>query len=128
MRQLRHKYSAYLGFTSRDVLDRLMDHYGQIKPADLVENGMNYNKPMAISQPIDAYFTRIDDYIKYASDGKTPYTTKQIITTVQHAVQKTGWFKVGIGAWKAKDPGNQIWKNFKKDFARESDKIKEEQE
>eukprot|EP00957_Ditylum_brightwellii_P086771 6602984-Ditylum_brightwellii.AAC.1 len=25
MRQLRHKYSAYLGVTSRDVLDHLMD-------------------------------------------------------------------------------------------------------
>eukprot|EP00957_Ditylum_brightwellii_P159697 12155123-Ditylum_brightwellii.AAC.1 len=53
MRQLRHKYSAYLGVTPRDVLDHLMDQYGQIKSADLVENGMNYNNPMDISQPID---------------------------------------------------------------------------
>eukprot|EP00957_Ditylum_brightwellii_P184569 14057337-Ditylum_brightwellii.AAC.1 len=67
-----------------------MDRYGQIKSADLVENRMNYNKPMDISQPIDAYFARNDDCIQYASDGKTPYTTKQIITTVLHAVQKTG--------------------------------------
>eukprot|EP00957_Ditylum_brightwellii_P103371 7877500-Ditylum_brightwellii.AAC.1 len=93
MRQLRHKYSAYLGVTLRDVLDHLMDHYGQIKPADLVENGINYNKQMDISQPIDAYFVRIDDCIQYASDSKTPYTAKQIIITVLHAVQKTGWFK-----------------------------------
>eukprot|EP00957_Ditylum_brightwellii_P057232 4336508-Ditylum_brightwellii.AAC.1 len=35
MKQLRHKYSAYLGVASRDVLDHLMDGYGQIKPADL---------------------------------------------------------------------------------------------
>eukprot|EP00957_Ditylum_brightwellii_P119905 9150218-Ditylum_brightwellii.AAC.1 len=90
MRQLRHKYSAYLGVTSRDVLDHLMDRYGQIKPVDLVENGMNYNKPMGTSQPIDAYFARIDYCIQYASDGKTLHTTKQIITTVLHAVQKTG--------------------------------------
>eukprot|EP00957_Ditylum_brightwellii_P050970 3865663-Ditylum_brightwellii.AAC.1 len=78
---------------------------------------------MDISQPIDAYFARIDDCIQYASDGKTPYTTKQIITTVLHAVQKTGWFKVSIRAWKAKDPGNQTWENFKKDFAKEYDEI-----
>eukprot|EP00957_Ditylum_brightwellii_P133070 10146889-Ditylum_brightwellii.AAC.1 len=93
MRQLRHKYSAYLGITSRDILNHLMDQYRQIKPADLVENGMNYNKPMDISQPIDAYFARFDDCIQYASDGKTLYTAKQIISTVLHAVQKTGWFK-----------------------------------
>eukprot|EP00957_Ditylum_brightwellii_P156316 11897893-Ditylum_brightwellii.AAC.1 len=118
MRQLRHKYSAYLDITSRDVPDHLMDQYGQIKPADLVENGMNYNKPMDISQPIDVYFARIDDFIQYASDGKTLYTAKQIITTVLHAVQKIGWFKVGIRTWRAKDPGNQTWENFKKDFAK----------
>eukprot|EP00957_Ditylum_brightwellii_P061673 4679914-Ditylum_brightwellii.AAC.1 len=70
-----------------------MDWYGQIKPADLVKNGMSYNKPIDISQPIDAYFARIDDCIQYASDAKTPYTAKQTITTVLHAVQKTGWFK-----------------------------------
>eukprot|EP00957_Ditylum_brightwellii_P050035 3793125-Ditylum_brightwellii.AAC.1 len=63
MRQLRHKYSAYLSITLRGVLDHLMDQYGQIKPVDLIENGLNYNKPMDISQQIDAYFARIDDCI-----------------------------------------------------------------
>eukprot|EP00957_Ditylum_brightwellii_P039708 3004663-Ditylum_brightwellii.AAC.1 len=81
MSQLRHKYSAYLGVISRDALDHLMDRYGQIKPADFVENRTNYNKPMYISQPIDAYSARIDDCIQFASDDKTPYTTKQVITT-----------------------------------------------
>eukprot|EP00957_Ditylum_brightwellii_P046326 3515612-Ditylum_brightwellii.AAC.1 len=90
IRQLQHTYSAYLGVTSRDVLDHLMDWYRQIKPADLVANGVNYNKPMDISQPRDAYFARIDGCIQYTLDGKTPYTSKQIITTVLHAVQKTG--------------------------------------
>eukprot|EP00957_Ditylum_brightwellii_P052629 3990076-Ditylum_brightwellii.AAC.1 len=63
LRQLRHKYSAYLGVTARDVPDHLMDRYGQIKPADQVENGVQYTKPMDISQPIDAYFARIDNCI-----------------------------------------------------------------
>eukprot|EP00957_Ditylum_brightwellii_P206344 15347934-Ditylum_brightwellii.AAC.2 len=72
IRQLRHKYSTYLGVTARDVLDHLMDWYRHIKPADLVANGKEYNKPMDISQPIDAYFACIDDCIQYASDGKMP--------------------------------------------------------
>eukprot|EP00957_Ditylum_brightwellii_P062291 4726814-Ditylum_brightwellii.AAC.1 len=71
LRQLRHKYSAYLSVTARDVLDHLMDSFGQIKPADLVENEVQYTKPMDISQPIDAYFAHIDDCIQFASDGKT---------------------------------------------------------
>eukprot|EP00957_Ditylum_brightwellii_P086023 6544335-Ditylum_brightwellii.AAC.1 len=67
-----------------------MDQYGQIKPADLVANGENYNKHMDIFQPIDAYFGCIDDCIQYASDRKTPYTFKQILTTALHAMQRTG--------------------------------------
>eukprot|EP00957_Ditylum_brightwellii_P139266 10613944-Ditylum_brightwellii.AAC.1 len=82
---------------------------------------------MDISQPIDAHFARIDDCIQYALDSKTPCTSKQIIITVLHAMQKTGWFKVRIRTWKAKDPGDQTWKIFKKDFVKECDKIKEEQ-
>eukprot|EP00957_Ditylum_brightwellii_P130727 9973180-Ditylum_brightwellii.AAC.1 len=62
---LCHKYSAYLGVTARDVLNHLIDQYGQIKPADLVANGKEYKRPMDISQPINAYFAHIDDCIQY---------------------------------------------------------------
>eukprot|EP00957_Ditylum_brightwellii_P108220 8256834-Ditylum_brightwellii.AAC.1 len=55
IRQLCHKYSAYLGVTAKDVLNHLIDWYRQIKIANLVANGRNYNKPTDISQPIDAY-------------------------------------------------------------------------
>eukprot|EP00957_Ditylum_brightwellii_P200584 15290834-Ditylum_brightwellii.AAC.1 len=90
-------------------------------------NGKSYNKPMDISQPIDAYFAQTDDCVKYASDGKTPYTSKQILNTVLHAMQQTGWFKDGIRAWKARDPVDQTCQNLKKDFLKEYDEIKEEQ-
>eukprot|EP00957_Ditylum_brightwellii_P027383 2070214-Ditylum_brightwellii.AAC.1 len=83
-----------------------MDRYGQIKPADLIENELEYTKLMDTFQPIDAYFARIDNCIN----------TK--IWLVQ------GWYK----RVKAKDPADQTWQNFKKDFAKEYDEIKEEQE
>eukprot|EP00957_Ditylum_brightwellii_P002789 214897-Ditylum_brightwellii.AAC.1 len=105
-----------------------MDCYGQIKPADLVANGNEYNKPMDISQPINAYFVRIDDCIQYASDGKTPYTSKQILPTALHAMQRTRWFKDGIRTWKVRDRVDKTWQNFKTYFAKEYDEIKEEQE
>eukprot|EP00957_Ditylum_brightwellii_P131152 10003218-Ditylum_brightwellii.AAC.1 len=105
-----------------------MDRYEQIKPANLVANGNRYNQPMDISQPINAYFACIDDYTQYASDGKMPYTSKQILSTALHVMQKTEWFKDEIRAWKARDPVEKTWQNFKKDFAAEYDEIKEEQE
>eukprot|EP00957_Ditylum_brightwellii_P204314 15338640-Ditylum_brightwellii.AAC.1 len=87
--QLRHKYSTFLGVMAGDVPDHLMDRYGQIKTADLVANGDKYNQPMDISQPIDAYFACIDDCIQHESDGKTPNTSKQILTTALHTMQRT---------------------------------------
>eukprot|EP00957_Ditylum_brightwellii_P079851 6072438-Ditylum_brightwellii.AAC.1 len=91
--QLHHTYSDYLGAIARDVLNHLMDWYGQIKPADLVANGNEYNKSMDISQSINAYFAHINDCIQHASDKKTPCTFKQILSTALHTMQRTGWFK-----------------------------------
>eukprot|EP00957_Ditylum_brightwellii_P104716 7980689-Ditylum_brightwellii.AAC.1 len=80
-----------------------MDRYGQIKPADLVANGVRYYEQMDISQPIDVYFACIDDCIKYASDGNMLHTAKQALTTALHAMQRTGWFTEGIRAWRARN-------------------------
>eukprot|EP00957_Ditylum_brightwellii_P149536 11387602-Ditylum_brightwellii.AAC.1 len=33
---------------------------------------------MDMDQPIDVFFTKIDDSMQYAADGKTPYTAQQI--------------------------------------------------
>eukprot|EP00957_Ditylum_brightwellii_P160627 12228134-Ditylum_brightwellii.AAC.1 len=83
---------------------------------------------MDISQPIDAYFACIDDCIQCVSNRKALYTFKQILTTALHAVQRTGWFKDEIKAWKVRDSVDKMWQNFKKDFAKEYHEIKEEQE
>jgi hypothetical protein len=46
-----------------------------------------------MDQPIDVYFTKIDDSVQYAADGKTPYTAQQIVTAAENAVRKTGMKK-----------------------------------
>ena len=33
--KLRNKYTGYLGITARDLLDNLLDHYGNITPVDV---------------------------------------------------------------------------------------------
>eukprot|EP00957_Ditylum_brightwellii_P099367 7569061-Ditylum_brightwellii.AAC.2 len=68
--QICNKHSVYLGETTRDILNHLMDRYGKMKPADLVANGTQCNEQMDISQPIDAYFAHIDNCIQYTADEK----------------------------------------------------------
>ena len=35
--EVRNKYTGYLGITTRDLIDHLLDHYGNITPADIEE-------------------------------------------------------------------------------------------
>eukprot|EP00957_Ditylum_brightwellii_P135370 10322140-Ditylum_brightwellii.AAC.1 len=64
------------------MLDHLLDWYGKITPADLVSNADRYKEPTDVSQPIDVYFSCIDDCIQYALDGKTPFSAK---TDIDHS-------------------------------------------
>ena len=51
--KLRNKYTGYLGITARDLLDRLLDRYGKITPADVKECKKQMNEPIDARQPID---------------------------------------------------------------------------
>eukprot|EP00957_Ditylum_brightwellii_P041589 3150195-Ditylum_brightwellii.AAC.1 len=64
-----------------------MDRYEQIKPADLVANGVSYNKLMDISQPIDGYicvvFMKFQHAMpKYQQDAPHKYILSQYGQTV----------------------------------------------
>eukprot|EP00957_Ditylum_brightwellii_P001346 105453-Ditylum_brightwellii.AAC.1 len=57
---------------------------------------------MSMDQPINVYFTKIDDIIQYAADVKTPYTAQQIVTAAENAVRKTGMYKKPLQRWREK--------------------------
>ena len=69
--ELRNRYTGYMGVTTRDLLDHLMDRYGNITAVDLKANEARINEALDNSRPIDVFFQRIDDAVQYADDGKT---------------------------------------------------------
>ena len=73
--KLPNKCTGYLGITARDLLDHLLGHYGRITPADVNECKKQMNAPIDATQPIDVYFKRIDDTVRYAADGNVAFTT-----------------------------------------------------
>eukprot|EP00957_Ditylum_brightwellii_P181348 13814291-Ditylum_brightwellii.AAC.1 len=66
-----------------------------------------------MSEPIDAYFTRIEDCVQYATDGKMPFSAEQVMNAATFAVQKTGLFQEALQKWKAKLPADKTWTHFK---------------
>ena len=91
--ELRNRYTGYMGVTTRDLLDHLMDRYGNITAADLKNNDKRLNQPVDSSQPIDVLFQRVNDAVQYANDGNNPYTANQVLQTAFHAVNSTGLYR-----------------------------------
>ena len=91
--ELRTRYTRYMGVTTRDLLDHLMDRYGNITAADLKANEACINEALDNSRPIDVFFQRIDDAVQYADDGKKPFTAKQILQTAFDSVYATGLYQ-----------------------------------
>eukprot|EP00957_Ditylum_brightwellii_P132968 10138591-Ditylum_brightwellii.AAC.1 len=115
-----------MGVTSRDIIDHLLDQYSKITPSDLLGNSKRFQEGVDISQPIDAYFTCIDGYIQYATDGKTPFATEQILTVITFAMQKTELFRESLHVWKAEEEASKTWEKLNTFLADDSCILKEE--
>ena len=125
--EMRNKYTGYLGITTRNLLDHLIDRYGKITPADLETNKKRMNEPIDTTQTIDIFFKRIDDCIQYADGGEVPFTPEQIVQTTYHAVSTSGHYTDTCKIWRKKAAAAKSWPLFKTYFAKEYNNLKEQQ-
>ena len=44
--EVRNKYTGYLGITTRDLIDHLLDRYDKITPVNIEECKVQMNKPI----------------------------------------------------------------------------------
>eukprot|EP00957_Ditylum_brightwellii_P111030 8467445-Ditylum_brightwellii.AAC.1 len=128
IRQLKNKYTGYLCVTIHDLLDHLLDRYGKITAADIASNNDQFLKGMNMDQPTDVYFTKIDDSVQYAADGKTPYTSQHIVTAAENAVRKTGMYKEPLQRQREKPTADKTWTNFKTFFANKYHLLREDED
>ena len=98
--EVRNKYTGYLGITTRDLIDHLLDRYDKITPADIEECKVRMNEPIDSSQPIDLFFQRINNCVQYASDGQVTFTNGQILQTAYHAVSTSGHYTDACKDWR----------------------------
>jgi len=125
--ELRNKYTGYLGISTRDLFDHLLDRYGKITPADIEDCKRRMNDPIDATQPIDVYFQKVDDCVQYAADGQVAFTPDQILQTAYHAVSTSGYYNDACKEWRKKPPIAKTWQAFKRFFAAEYHDLKEQQ-
>ena len=127
LNELRNKYTGYLGVSTRDLIDHLLDRYGKITPADIADCKNRMNDAIDSTQPIDIYFRKIDDCVQYAADGQVAFTPDQIVQTGYHAISTTGYYNDACKEWRKKASIEKTWLNFKRFFAAEYHDLKEQQ-
>jgi len=125
--EVRNKYTGYLGVSTRDLLDHLIDRYGKITTADLEANKSRMNEPIDTTQTIDVFFKRIDDCIQYADDGEVPFTPMQILQTTYNAMSTSGHYNDACKIWRKKPAADKTWTRFKRYFAEEYHDLQEQQ-
>jgi hypothetical protein len=97
----------------RDLLNHLCDRYGPITAHDLEENDNHFCHKYDPSQPIETLYKKLDDAMMYADAGHQAYTVIQITNNAYNLVARTGLFKRACREWRAQDPANKTWPNFK---------------
>ena len=71
---------------------------------------------------------RIEECVDYASNGQTPFTNEQVVSSAFYSVQKAGLFNDDCREWKRFSTEQKTWKNFKTHFARAYNELKENQQ
>ena len=115
--EVKHRYTGYMGVSTRDLMDHLIDRYGKITPADIALNKVKMEEPLDPSQSIALFFRRIDDCVQYAADGLVPYTPEQILQTTYNQINASGYYTEACKTWRNKAAADKNWINFKTFFA-----------
>jgi hypothetical protein len=127
LNERQNKYTGYMGVSTRDLFDHLLDRYGKITPADIAECKRRINEALDSTHPIDIYFQTIDECIQYAADGQVAFTPDQILQTAYHTISTSGFYNDACKEWRKKTTADRTWPLFKSFFAAEHLDLKEQQ-
>ena len=124
--ELQNRYTGYMSVSTRDLLDHLLDRYGQISAADNAKNQALMQAPLDTSLPMTLFFKRVEDCKAYAEDGAVPYTDNQVLQVAYNHINATGLYMDACKEWRRKQPADKTWLNFKTFFAAEYQEMKEQ--
>lgn len=115
IKSLHNRNMGYVTSSTWEILDFLYRHYGNIIPAQLLENTSMLTEPYNPAEPMENLYTRFDDAMEFAAAADCQYTSEQILEYAPLAILKTGQFKDACHEWHRIQ--NPTWTLFKDNFA-----------
>jgi hypothetical protein len=92
LRTLQHQHTGFTTSTTQNLIVHLLTSYGDITPTNLAHNDTVFRKPYDSTQPIEAFYSQIEDVMDYADAGKSAYTAAQVVTNAYSLIFTTGMF------------------------------------
>ena len=117
LRTLENRHTGFAAVTTRQLIDHLLNTYGNLTPTDLASNDAHFRTAYDPSQPIESLYAQIEDAMDLAATGPTPYTPEQVVANAYSLVFSTGMFPEACREWRRRPVADQPWEYFKSSFA-----------
>jgi hypothetical protein len=116
LRTLQHRHTGFASQTTKNLIEHLLKSYGNITPSDLAHNDTIFRKVYDPNQPIETFYSQIEDAINYAGAGRSANTAAQVLTNTYSLVCSTGMFPESCREWRRHTKAHKTWANFKVHF------------
>ena len=116
-RTLRNRITGFATITTRQLLEHLYRTYGNITPADLIDNDARMKSTYDPSMPIEVLFNQIEDAVELADAAKAAYTVPQVVNIAYNCIFQTGLFTNACRDWRRQPIDLKTWPLFKTNFA-----------
>jgi hypothetical protein len=108
---------CYANNSARDMLDHLLETYGNITAVDLEINFEHMRRAWDPQQPVETLLKQIQDCANYSEAGGVPIVPSQQINVGFANIFATGHFMSVCRRWNEKPATEKIWTHFKFHFA-----------
>jgi hypothetical protein len=96
----------------------LKQTYGFINPTQLVDNYNKMTAPINFQDPIETLLKKIENGVHYANAGMQPYIEAHYVNISFLLILNTGDIPDACRYWQRRNPVNQTWAYFRREFAR----------
>jgi hypothetical protein len=108
---------GYANISSREMLDRLFETYGNITAVNLEINFEHMRRAWDPQQPVESFFKQIQDCADYSEAGVVLIGHPQQINVGYAKIFATGHFMSACRRWNKKHTIEKTWTQFKSHFA-----------
>ena len=91
-----------VGVTTQQMLDHVHENYGVITAVDIEDNDTRMQEPYNPTFPIETFFHQIELAVEYATAGKRPYETAQVVSRAYLLILQTGLYPEACRDWDKK--------------------------